>query len=59
MVGLLQVPQGFRRVLERPPKQSPILFKFPSQCVFGQPGEEKWETWLRCLLTNVLKCGRI
>ena len=28
MMGLLQVPQGFRRALGRLPKQSPILFQF-------------------------------
>ena len=33
---------GLQRALGTPPKQSPILFQFLLQCVFGQPGKEKW-----------------
>ena len=59
MVGSLQISQGLQRALGTPPKQSPILLQFLLQCVFGQPGKEKWWMWFRCLLTNVLKCRRI
>ena len=34
MVGSLQVPQGLRRALQRPPKQSPFLSNFRRDVIF-------------------------
>ena len=40
------------------PNSAPFLFNFRCD-VFAQPRKEKWWMWLRCLLTNLLKYGRI
>ena len=49
MVGSLQAPLGLQRALKRPPIQSPILFRYPPRCVFGQLGKEKWSMWFEVI----------
>ena len=62
MVGAFQVHQGLWRALGRPPKQSPILFTFLPQCVFGQPGSGEcgWGAyWRTCRSVGIFEAWSI